>query len=153
MSVVDTYAAFMDGLKPAIRQQIAPHVSTLDQAQQMAAKADIYSTHGGKSDAGASSSGGGRGGSGGRGGGRRGKLGVVDEGPQPDSVAVIGEKKKLAELQRKSRAEAKKIKQLEKAKKKARPRTCNFCKKEGHFFRDCPDLEKLRKMSQTSGNA
>ena len=119
----------------------------------MAVKVDLYSTHGGKSDAGASSSGSGRGGNGGRGGGRRGKLGAVDEGPQPDLVAVIGEKKKLAELQKKSRAEVKKIKQLEKAKRKARPRTCNFCKKEGHFSRDCPDLEKLRKMSNSSGNA
>ena len=119
----------------------------------MAVKVDLYSTHGGKSDTGAGSSGGGRGGSGGRGGGRGGKLGVVDEGPQPDSVAMIGEKKKLAELQKKSRAETKKIKQLEKAKRKARPRTCNFCKKEGHLFRDCPDLEKLKKMSHSSGNS
>ena len=119
----------------------------------MAVKVDLYATHGVKGDAGASSSGGGRSGSGSRGGGRKGKLGVVDEGPQPDSVAVIGEKKKLAELQKKSRAEAKKIKQLEKAKRKARSRTCNFCKKEGHFFRDCPDLEKLRKMGNSSGNA
>ena len=29
MSQADEFAAFMDGLKPAIRQQIAPHVSTL----------------------------------------------------------------------------------------------------------------------------
>ena len=29
MSMVDTYAACMDGLKPAIRQQITPHVDTL----------------------------------------------------------------------------------------------------------------------------
>ena len=92
----------------------------------MAVKVDLYSTHGGKNEAGASSSGGGRGGSGGRGGGRKGKLEVVDEGPQPDSMAIISEKKKLAKLQKKSRAEAKKIKQLEKARKKAKPRTCNF---------------------------
>ena len=43
MSVADTYAAFMDGLKPAIRQQIAPHVETLQQAQTMAVKVDMYS--------------------------------------------------------------------------------------------------------------
>ena len=43
MSVADTYAAFMDGLKPAIRQQIAPHVDTLAQAQTMAVKVDLYS--------------------------------------------------------------------------------------------------------------
>ena len=29
MSVADTFVQFMDGLKPAIRQQIAPHVTTL----------------------------------------------------------------------------------------------------------------------------
>ena len=43
MSVADTYAAFMDGLKPAIRQQIAPHMDTLAQAQTMAVKVDLYS--------------------------------------------------------------------------------------------------------------
>ena len=42
MSVADTYAAFMDDLKPAIRQQIAPHVETLQQAQAMAVKVDLY---------------------------------------------------------------------------------------------------------------
>ena len=44
MSVADTYVAFMDGLKPAIRKQIAPHVDTLAQAQMMAVKVDLYST-------------------------------------------------------------------------------------------------------------
>ena len=42
MSVADTYATFVDGLKPTIRQQIAPHVDTLAQAQTMAVKVDLY---------------------------------------------------------------------------------------------------------------
>ena len=46
MSQADKFAAFMDGLKPAIRQQIAPHVSTLAEAQIMATKVDLYSSQG-----------------------------------------------------------------------------------------------------------
>ena len=76
----------------------------------MVVNVDLYVAHGGKSDVGASNSGGGRGGGGGRSGGCKGKLGVVDEGPQPDFVVVIGEKKKLVELQKKSREDAKKLK-------------------------------------------
>ena len=48
MFVVDTYATFMDGLKPVIRQQIVPHVNTLAQDQTMAVKVDLYATHGGR---------------------------------------------------------------------------------------------------------
>ena len=40
------FATFMDGLKPAIRQQIAPHVSTLAEAQIMAAKVDLHTGQG-----------------------------------------------------------------------------------------------------------
>ena len=85
-------------------------MNTLDQTQRMVVKVDLYATHGGKGDAGASNNGGGCGGGGGRGGGCKGKLGRVDEGPKPDFVAVIREKKKLAELQKKSHVEVKRIK-------------------------------------------
>ena len=52
-------------------------------------------------------------------------------------------------------AEAKKLEQLKKSSRKAKPRVCHFCKKEGHFVRDCPEMEKLRKLSAStsSGNA
>ena len=43
MSVADTFATFMDGLKLVIRQQIVPHMDTLAQAQTMAIKVDLYS--------------------------------------------------------------------------------------------------------------
>ena len=153
MSVADTYAAFMDGLKPAIRQQIAPHVDTLQQAQTMAVKVDLYSAREGReAGAGANAGKGGRGG--GKPAGQKGKLGTIGENSQPDSVATVAEKKKLQELKKKSNAEAKHLKQLRRAKNQARPKTCNFCKKEGHFFRDCPEIEKLRKLSaSSSGNA
>ena len=118
----------------------------------MATKADLYTTHGGKANA--SSSNGGN--SGGRGGGRfgrrKGKLGVVEESPQQDLAMMIVEKKKLKELKKKSWAEAKKLEQLKKSSKKAEPRTCHFCKKEGHFFRDCPKMEKLRKLSTSTSS-
>ena len=38
---------------------------------------------------------------------RRGKIGIVEEGPQPDSVAMLAEKKKLKQLKKKSLTEAK----------------------------------------------
>ena len=81
MSMADTFAQFMDGLKPTIRQQIDPHVTTLAKAQTMATKVDLYTAHGGKADVG-SSSGGNSGDRGGRRfGGQKGKLGVVEENP------------------------------------------------------------------------
>ena len=46
MPQADEFAAFMDGLKLAIQQQIAPHVSTLVEAQIMAAKVDLHSGQG-----------------------------------------------------------------------------------------------------------
>ena len=83
MSVADAFAKFMDGLKLAIQEQIAPHVTTLAQAQTMATKVDLYTAHGGKANATTSSS---ENSSGGRGGGRfvgrKGRLGVVEENPQ-----------------------------------------------------------------------
>lgn len=44
MFVLDTYAAFIDGLKLVI----APHVDTLAQAQTMVVKVDLYLSHEGK---------------------------------------------------------------------------------------------------------
>ena len=155
MSVADTFTQFMDGLKPTIRQQIAPHVTTLAQAQTMVIKVDLYTAHGGKADAGSSSSGN----SGGRGGGqlagRKGKLGVVEENPQQASEMMIAGKKKLKDLKKKSWAKAEKLEQLKKSSKKAKPRICHFCKKEGNFVKDWPEMEKLRKLSASTslGNA
>ena len=108
MSVADTYAAFMDGLKPAIYQQIAPHIETLQQAQTMAVKVDLYSAREGReTGAGPSAGKGGRGG--GKSSGQKGKLGTIGENPQPDSVATVAEKKKLQELKKKSNAKAKQL--------------------------------------------
>ena len=64
----------------------------------MATKVDLYTVHGGKANAGSSSSGK----SGGRFAGRKGKLGVVEENPQQESTMIIAEKKKLKELKKKS---------------------------------------------------
>ena len=114
---------FMDGLKLAIQQQIAPHITTLVQAQTMATKVDLYTAHGGKADVASSSSGN----SGGRFAGRKGKLGVVEENPQQESAMTIVEKKKLKDLKKKSWAEAKKLEQLKKSSKKAKPHVYHFC--------------------------
>ena len=68
---------------------------------------------------------------------------------------TIAEKKKLKDLKKKSWAEAEKLEQLKKSSRKAKPRVCHFCKKEGYFVRDCPEMEKLTKLraSTSSGNA
>ena len=47
---------------------------------------------------------------------------------------TIAEKKKLKELKKKSCVKAKKLEQLKKSSKKAKPCICHFCKKERHFF-------------------
>ena len=67
---------------------------------------------------------------------------------------MIAEKNKLKELKKQSWVEAKKLEQLKKSSKKAKPRVCHFYKKEGHFVRDFPKMEKLRKLSAntSSGN-
>ena len=119
----------------------------------MAVKVDLYSAREGReTGAGSSAEKGGRGG--GKFARQKGKLGTIGENLQPDSVATVAEKKKLQELKKKSNAEAKQLKKLRQANSRARSRTCNFCKKEGHFFRDCPEVEKLRKLSaSSSGNA
>ena len=93
MFVADTFAQFMDGLKPAIQQEIAPHVTTLVQAQTMVTKVDLYTAHGGKAKVGSSSSGNSGGRGGGRSVGRKGKLGVVEENPQQELAMTIAEKK------------------------------------------------------------
>ena len=85
---------FMDGLKPTIHQEIAPYMDTLAQAQSMGVKVDLYLAREGKdSGVGTSARKGGHGG--GKFAGQKGKLGNVEEGPQPDSVAMVAEKKEL----------------------------------------------------------
>lgn len=115
----------------------------------MAVKVDLCLAREGK-DSGVRTIGG-KGGCGGGGkfAGEKGKLRVVEEGPRPDSVTTVSEKKKLKELKEKSWAEAKKLKKLKQAGKEARPRTCNI-RKEGHFFWDCNKLDKLWKLSPST---
>ena len=121
----------------------------------MATKVDLYTAHGGKANAGSSNSGnnGDRGGGGFA--GRKGKLRVVEENPLYESAMTIAKKKKLKDLKKKSWAEAKKLEQWKKSSRMAKPRICHFCKKEGHFVIDCPEMEKLKKLSvsTSSGNA
>ena len=116
MSQADVFAAFMDGLKPAIRQQIAPHVTTLAEAQIMAAKVDLDSDQGSRPNPRTS---GGTGGNNKKMGGGKGKgkghLGVVEEGTSSkESVYVLVEKKKLTNLQKKNKAAVKKLQQQKK---------------------------------------
>ena len=89
-------------------------MDTLAQAQTMAVKVDLYSAQKGRKSSVRTSAG--KGGcGGGKFAGQKGKLENIEEGPQPDSVATVAEKKKLQELKKKSYAEAKKLKKMQKA--------------------------------------
>ena len=91
-------------------------METLTQDQTMAVKVDLYVAHEGtESGAGTSARKGGRGG--GKFAGQKGELGNIEEGPQPDSVAMVVEKKKLQELKKKSWVEATKLKKTKQANK------------------------------------
>ena len=69
-------------------------METWAQAQTMAVKVDLYSSQEGRESGVRTSAG-----KGGRGGGKfarqKGKLGNIEEGPQPHSVTMVAEKKKL----------------------------------------------------------
>ena len=124
-------------------------MDTLAQAQTMVVKVDLYSAREGRESSAGTSAG-----KCGHGGGKfarqKGKLGNIEEGPQPDSVTTMAEKKKLEELKKKSYAKDKKLKKMQKVNRQSKPKICNFCKKEGHFFQDCPEIEKLRKVRASS---
>ena len=78
----------------------------------MVVKVDLYSSREGRESSARTSAGkGGRGG--GKYAGQKGKLGNVEDGPQPDLVATMAKKKKLQELKKKSYAEAKKLKKMQ----------------------------------------
>ena len=103
----------------------------------MAIKVDLYSAREGReASAGTSAGKGGRGG--GKFAGQNRKLGNVEEGTQPDSVAMVADKKKLQELKKKSYAEAKKLKKMQKANRQARPKICNFLQEGGAFLSGLP---------------
>ena len=112
MSQADEFAAFMDGLKPAIRQQIVPHVSTLAKAQIMATKVDLHS---GQESRSSMSTGSGSGGQKQKMGDKnkgKGQVGMVEQGSSAEDTAfVLVEKKKLGNLQKKGKAAKKQCQQ------------------------------------------
>ena len=82
----------------------------------MAVKVDLYLTYEGRESSARTSGGkGGRGG--GKSAGQKGNLGNIEEGPQPDSVAMVAEKKKLQELKKKGWVESKRLKKMQKTNK------------------------------------
>ena len=103
----------------------------------MAIKTDLYSAQEGRESSASTSAK-----KGGRGGGmyaeQKGKLRGIEEGPQPNSVAMVAEKKKLQEQKKKNWAEARKFKKMQKAIKQAKPKIWSFCWKEGAFLLGFP---------------
>lgn len=148
MSETDIFSAFMDGLKADVRKQIGIHVHTLQEAQYLASKADLYiyeNSGGGQKDAKKKD-------------GKGGKIQTVTDSSSAEVLAV--EQQKLKEVKKKRKAEQRRLKKLNKAGKetKGKPtRACNWCGKEGHFVKDCPVVKQLKDMAATqdtsSGNA
>ena len=96
MFVADTFAAFMDLLKPVIRQQITHHVNTLALAQTMAVKVDLYLASEGRESGARTNAG-----KGGRGGrkfvGQKGELGILG-GPSTQFGRHSGREKEVARV-------------------------------------------------------
>ena len=115
MFVADTFAAFMDGLKPVIHQQIAPHIDTLAQAQTMAVKVDLHSVCEGKESGARTSAG-----KGGHGGGKstrqKGKLGLLRRALNPIQ-SPWWSRKKATGIEEKELGKGKKLKKMQKANK------------------------------------
>lgn len=155
MSQAVVCAAFTDGLKQAIQQQISPHVTTLAEAQTMVAKVDLHPGQGSQTNSGSS---GGASGSNKkvRGGKAKGKghLGVVDDGKfLGESAYVLVEEKKLARMQKKNKVMAKKLQQHKKKTQGKQLQNYALCEKEDHFFQDFPDMTKMCKITNELGNA
>ena len=70
-------------------------------------------------------------------------------GSQAELMAV--EAKKLKDLRRKGHEQARRNKELAERGKKL---PCNYCGKQGHFVKECPDIKALKaKAHQNQGNA
>ena len=79
----------MDGLKPAIRQQIVPHVSTLAEAQIMAAKVDLHLGQGLRGSMGTGSGSGGKNQKMGDKKEGKGHVGMVEQGSSSKDAAFV----------------------------------------------------------------
>lgn len=116
----------MDGLKLAIRKQIAPHVATLVVVQTMPNKVGLH--WGQESGTNPRNSGGTSGNSKRVGGGKekgKGHLGVTEEGTLlGKSTYVLVEKKKLVGLQKKNKVVEKKLQHKKKKNQGKQPWTC-----------------------------
>ena len=78
---------------------------------------------------------------------------MIEQGSSSEDAAfVLVEKKKLDNMQKKNKS-AKKQRQQKKKNQDRQVKTCALCGKEGHFFRDCPDMAKIRKLIDEQGNA
>ena len=78
------------------------------------------------------------------------KAGNTGGGGSQAELLVV-EAKKLKDLQRKGHEQAKRNKELAERGKKL---PCNYCRKQGHFVKDCPDIKALKaKAQQNQGNA
>ena len=79
-------------------------------------------------------------------------MGTIEQGSSSDDAAfVLVEKKKLDSMQKKNKSSKKQCQQQKKKNQDKQSRTCALCGKEGHFFRDCPGMTKIRKLIDEQG--
>ena len=118
----------------------------------MAAKVDLHIGQGSKGGTGASGGSGGQKQKTGEKNRGKGHLGTIEQGSSSDDAAfVLVEKKKLNSMQKKHKSAKKQRQQQKKKNQDKQSRTCALCGKEGHFFRDCPDMTKIRKLIDEQG--
>ena len=115
----------------------------------MTAKVDLYLAHEGKdSDASTSAGKGGHGG--GKYAGQKGKLGNIEEGPQPDSVTKVAEKKKATIIKEEQLCKGQEIEKDAKCEQTGQAQNLQLLLEGGAFLWDCPEIEKLQKVSASS---
>ena len=118
----------------------------------MAAKVDLHTGQGSKGGTGASGGSGGQKQKTGEKNRGKGHLGTIEQDSSSDDAAfVLVEKKKLDNMQKKNKSAKKQRQQQKKKNQDKQSRTCALCGKEGHFFRDCPDMTKIRKLIDEQG--
>ena len=152
MNDQEAYHAFLRGLKPEIRTMVATLAPKYDvgSAMELAQKMSAYAPQPPKKTTWET----------GKPGKPKRELHAVDSGSnkagnpggggsQVELMAV--EAKKLKDLRRKGHEQARKNKELAERGKKL---PCNYCGKQGHFVKECPDIKALKaKAQQNQGNA
>ena len=153
MTPEEAYAAFIDGLTPALRAQIgALTQGDLDAAMLLAERMDLFQASSGGGASTSTTMGGGSSGGGGRRGRRGGQGGKGGgQGRAAEASAAESSGGTVEAVQGKGKAQQKKKQQRKKGERGGQK--CFACGGD-HLLRDCPDWNAMKaKMGKKPGNA